>query len=439
MISRRNFTKGIALLAFSGLYKYSALSAYAKTASEKSLPLIKDLNAIIDLPENFSYSIVSRLGESMDDGLVVPDRADGMACFQKDDERVVLIRNHELLPEHGNIHDEKNLARFSKYAYDVDANGIPLPGGTSHIVYNLKTKQVETQFMSLIGTVRNCAGGATPWGSWLTCEESLLGATDNNKEEHGYVFEVPADASSMIEAEPLKAMGRFNHEAACVDPGSGIVYLTEDRGDGLLYRFLPNTKGKLMNGGVLQALAIEKTPKFDTRNWSQSDMAIGTKFNCTWVDLDNVESPNDDLRYQGFEKGAALFARGEGIIFGEEEFFFCCTNGGAKKLGQIMRYSPTDDSLELFLESTSPVDFNYGDNVCIAPNSHLIVCEDQYTEVKNNHIKGVKKDGTTYDLARIRLQTESAGVCFSPDNTTLFVNLYSPTMTLAISGPWMSL
>jgi secreted PhoX family phosphatase len=251
----------------------------------------------------------------------------------------------------------------------------------------------------------------------------------------------------MVNAIPIKAMGRFNHEAACVDPRTGIVYMTEDRNDSLIYRYIPNQKANLQSGGRLQALVITQQPKFDTRNWHSGSMPLNQEMAVEWIELDHTESPNDDLRLRGFNAGAALFARGEGIHWGDNELYFCCTNGGAKKLGQIMRYvpslvegSPSENKrpgkLSLFVESEYPQTMNFADNVTVAPNGHLIVCEDQYTVRTENHIKGVTPDGKTYDFARVRLQTEPAGACFSPDGRTLFVNLYSPTTTVAITGPW---
>ena len=283
--------------------------------------------------------------------------------------------------------------------------------------------------------------------SWLTCEESVLTASEHIGQDHGYAFEVPAQSQGLVAPVPLKEMGRFNHEAACVDPRTGIVYLTEDRGDSLFYRFIPNVRQKLDQGGKLQALVVKGKPMFDTRNWQNPDMPLHQEFECEWIDLEDVESPKDDLRQRGYTSGAALFARGEGLHFGEDEMYFCCTNGGAKKLGQIMRYKPSEfegesaeqqspGKLSLFVESVSEAAFNYGDNVAIAPNGHLIVCEEQYSDEVNNKLRGVTTDGRLYDFAKVRWQTEPAGACFSPDGQTMFVNLYSPTLTLAITGPW---
>jgi hypothetical protein len=453
MVSRRAFNQGLVALALAGLSRhiFASEAGISSQMLSKTLgygELISDPNGILDLPEGFSYEVISALGESMSDGLAVPDRADGMGCFALDEDRVVLIRNHELSPS--SLLNE-SLADPDKinpdFAYDIDSQQQALPGGTSNLIYNLKTKRLERQFMSLIGTIRNCSGGTTPWNTWLTCEESVLKASDEIGQDHGYVFEVPANATSLIKAEPIIDMGRFNHEAAIVDPNTNIVYLTEDRNDSLFYRFIPKVQKNLHAGGKLQALAIIQDAKFDTRNWDATSMQPDKSYDVKWIDLSNVQSPEDDLRQQGYAKGAALFARGEGIHWATNDMYFCCTNGGAKKLGQIMKYIPSrfegkpeeveaPGQLSLFIESPDKLTFHYGDNICVAPNHHLIVCEDQASETVNNKLKGITPDGGIYDFARVRWQTEPAGACFSPDGSVLFLNLYSPTRTLAITGPW---
>lgn len=439
MLTRRQFSKGVATLAFAGLVKSHL--GYARDPRMTSIaelygPLKKDPGNLLDLPEGFTYTVISQLGDQMADGLQVPDRADGMGCIQLDNYRLVLVRNHELHPEHLGQQPDSIQTHRSSLAYDRYSNGIALPGGTSNIIYNQQTKQVEKQFLSLTGTSRNCAGGITPWGTWLTCEENVDRANGKVQKDHGYVFEVPANVDNLIEAKPIKSMGRFNHEAAAVDPETGIVYMTEDRGDSLLYRFVPNEYGKLAKGGKLQALVIDSLAKFDTRNWSSQEMNLQQWLGTSWIDIENPESPEDDLRKQGYDKGAALFARGEGVYWGENELYFCCTNGGKKQLGQIMRYQPSAQRIQLFLESEDESLFNFGDNLTVAPDGHLIVCEDQYSEVVDNHLRGVTPEGEVYTFAKLTAQTELAGACFSPDGKILFVNVYSPTKTLAITGPF---
>ncbi len=458
-LDRRSFALSAATLAFSGLL--GACTAGSGSGSGMGLPgskgekipgygpLEPDANGLLDLPRGFSYRVISSFGDRMDDGLAVPDNFDGMGCFAVDRSRVALVRNHELRV--------RDLARgaFSGgagsglAAYDRDTDGRALPGGTTTLIYDLASGRVEAQHLSLVGTIRNCAGGNTPWGSWLTCEEDVTRAGNGVARDHGWVFEVPAATRGLVAPVPLTAMGRFNHEATAIDPRTGIVYLTEDREDSLLYRFLPDARTDLARGGRLQALAFAGAGGADSRNWNGVTLPQGVRAPTRWIDLDHVDSPDDDLRQRGAARGAVLFARGEGIHFGDGEFFFCCTSGGAAKLGQVMRYRPSrfegdpreadePGELQIFVESTDPQLFNFGDNLTVAPNGHLIVCEDQYSATVDNHLRGVTPSGRLYTFARLRAQTELAGACFSPDGATLFVNAFSPGRTLAITGPWSS-
>ena len=438
LLNRRNFI-GATGAAFSGLLLNGCTGRSAPLTSAPSSfadygPLVPDPAGMLDLPRGFSYRLLSSLGNAMTDGCTVPDKADGMGCFSLGNDEIVLIRNHELVPA-----DDAGGVLAKGFG---TRDGAIVPGGTTSIVLDATTLEVKREFRSLAGTIRNCSGGITPWGSWLSCEEAPTGPGqrfgEGLAENHGWVFEVPANATGLIDAVPLKAMGRFNHEAACVDPRTGIVYLSEDRDDSVLYRFVPTTPGRLGDGGLLQAMVVEGLS--DTRNWTSADMAVGFRHTVRWIDCDDVESPNDDLRSRAAAKGAALVARGEGIHTGTDEIFVCSTNGGQRKLGQILRLVPgtggEPDQIELFFESQSKDQFNYGDNLTVGPNGHLIVCEDQYTEVVDNHLRGITPDGRAYTLGRLRMQTELAGGCFSPDGKWFFVNAYSPTRTLAITGPW---
>ena len=438
LLNRRNFI-GATGAAFSGLLLNGCTGRSVPLTSAPSSfadygPLVPDPAGMLDLPRGFSYRLLSSLGNAMTDGCTVPDKADGMGCFSLGNDEIVLIRNHELVPA-----DDAGGVLAKGFG---TRDGAIVPGGTTSIVLDATTLEVKREFRSLAGTIRNCSGGITPWGSWLTCEEAPTGPGqrfgEGLAENHGWVFEVPANATGLIDAVPLKAMGRFNHEAACVDPRTGIVYLSEDRDDSVLYRFVPTTPGRLGDGGLLQAMVVEGLS--DTRNWTSAEMAVGSRHTVRWIDCDDVESPNDDLRSRAAAKGAAVVARGEGIHTGTDEIFVCSTNGGQRKLGQILRLVPgtggEPDQIELFFESQSKDQFNYGDNLTVGPNGHLIVCEDQYTEVVDNHLRGITPDGRAYTLGRLRMQTELAGGCFSPDGKWFFVNAYSPTRTLAITGPW---
>lgn len=411
--------------------------------------MVPDPARLLDLPQGFAYRIISSFGERMADGHFVPDRADGMGAFRLDGRRMALVRNHELAVKHGKGGPFRPSAPGGVPAFDRGSNGQPLPGGTTTIIYDYRAGRVESQYLSLVGTIRNCAGGTTPWGSWLTCEEDVSRAGSGGLErDHGWVFEVPAARPGITNPVPLTAMGRFNHEAAAVDPRTGIVYLTEDRHDSLFYRFLPNQRGALARGGKLQALAFrDRRLGADSRNWAGVTFPLQSWRDVDWIDMAGVESPEDDLRKRGHALGAVRFARGEGIYFGDGELYFCCTNGGVAKLSQIMRYRPSrhegqagersaPGKLQLFVESTHSSMLSFGDNIVVAPTGHLIVCEDQYGVVVDNHLRGVTPNGGVYAFARLRDQTELAGACFSPDGATMFVNVYGPARTLAITGPW---
>lgn len=411
------------------------LAAASPSAGESILgPLQPDPKGLLDLPRGFSYRILSQLDETMDDGFLVPDAADGMGCIDLGDGEIALVRNHELTPP--NTGGDVMGQAFDK----IKGTDIPLPGGTTTMVLDARSLELTRQYRSLAGTIRNCSGGTTPWGSWLTCEEAVVTDEPRIHQDHGWVFEVPARSEGMIEPIPLKAMGRFNHEAAAVDPLTGIVYLTEDRSDSLLYRFVPTQPGELAEGGTLQALVIDAMP--DTRNWGEArSFAVGQKLEGRWITLDDVEAPKDDLRMRGAAAGAAVFARGEGIYMGDGELYFTATSGGLAKEGQVFRLQPPrrdglPDIVELFFESGDREQYSFGDNICVAPYGHLVVCEDQYTDVVANHLRGITPNGKSYPLAKLNRQTELAGACFSPDGKTMFVNAYSPTITLAIQGPW---
>ena len=454
--SRRHVLAGsAAALAFSGL----ARRVQAQNAATESYrneipgygPLIDDPEGLLNLPEGFSYRIVSQIGETMDDGLLVPGKPDGMGCFAGEGSQVILVRNHEVKPRHTDMgptgigHRLRDRLPIEK-VYDTYLDGHPLGGGTTTLVYDLAEQRLVSQHLSLTGTATNCAGGITPWRTWLSCEEIVVRAGDGVNRDHGWIFEVPADAVGLVDPVPLTAMGRFEHEAACVDPETGHVYLTEDKDDSAIYRFIPTTPGRLIDGGRLQALAIDAAPGADTRNWNGAVLwRMSDWLNARWIDLDQVDSPNDDLRHRAQAAGAAIFARGEGIAWGADEAFFTCTSGGANLSGQIMRLVPgregAPDRIQLFFEGREEAVYDYGDNLIVAPWGHLLVCEDRYADEERIHLRGIAPDGRVYTVASNahRDNGEFAGVCVSPDGSTVFVNVMDPGYTLAITGPWSSM
>lgn len=453
-ISRRRFLSHTGA-AFAGLH--GLLSGCNSVAPDPSWSaegygeLVADPAGVLDLPTGFSYQVFSRAGDSMDDGLLVPGAHDGMAAFAAPDGRTILVRNHELTPdktgaspfgESGMLRGGISVESF----YDFGSGETPCIGGTTTLVYNTQEQRLERHFLSLTGTIRNCAGGPTPWGSWITCEETNQRKEDALERDHGYNFEVPASTEIAITRPvALVAMGRFNHEAIAVHQATGIIYQTEDREDGLFYRFVPNEKGRPAAGGRLQALALADLASADTRNWSERTLERQTSAAVSWVDLEEIESPGDDLRQRGAASGAAIFARGEGAWTDGDAIYFACTSGGAAKSGQVFRYAVSSDEatsaeganpghLELFAESPDSRLLEYADNLTVSPWGDVIVCEDGSGR---DHIVGITAQGQYYQLGRNAMDDgEFAGSTFSADGSTLFVNIQNPGMTFAITGPW---
>ncbi|MCB1094854.1 MAG: DUF839 domain-containing protein [Verrucomicrobiae bacterium] len=483
--------------------------------------LVRDPLRVIDLPEGFSYKVLSVTGDPMDDGLKTPGGPDGMAAFAGPDGRIILVRNHELEDqmtfEGAYGVTNANLGKLDPAKiYDSGKGVRPQLGGTTTLVYNPESGEVERKFLSLAGTTRNCAGGPTPWGTWITCEESVVrpksdeeiakakkfeewgGGNKSDDEKarakaerekrmavlspkrrrqveqeeaekkrregepdseaylekwHGYNFEVPAsNEMGLADPVPLKQMGRFNHEAIAVEPESGIIYQTEDRDDGLITRFLPTEPGNLRAGGRLQALVIKGNLSCDTRNWpttGEPTLPVGEAMEVEWMDLEDLDSPKDDLRTRAYDRGAAIFARGEGMWHGNGKIYFACTSGGVAQSGQIFIYEPSPvegtasereqpGRLTLFLEPNNVQLLQYGDNLTVSPWGDVVLCEDG---PQDQYLRGITRDGRIYTLGRCGYEgdSEMCGCCFAPDHPVLFVNIQRPGITLAITGPWEKL
>lgn len=441
-LSRRQFFTLAGAGAASAVIASPLKALYAREANGLPMrgggygPLISDPNGLLDLPRGFQYRVFSRTGDLMNDGSPVPGGHDGMAAFPDptNRNRVILVRNHELSPS-------SSTQVIGQPKYDNLCKG-----GTTTLVVG-PDRQLINHYASLAGTYRNCAGGPTPWGSWISCEENTSTPATNNpidprnnvSTSHGYNFEVPADAPGLVNPVPLVAMGRFNHEAVAIDPRTGIVYQTEDRGDGLFYRFIPNQPRNLQAGGVLQALVIKGQPGVNTNNRLTQIIPVDQPLQVEWVTIDNPNPPADTVRVEGFNKGAAQFSRGEGIWYGNGEFYFVCTDGGAARAGQVWRYVPgrtaqEGGTLELFVEPNDANILDRPDNVVVAPTGDLFLCEDG---PNTQYVVGVNPNGQLYQFARNALnESEFCGACFSPNGQTMFVNIQSPGITFAIWGPW---
>lgn len=379
-------------------------------------PLVPDPARILDLPAGFHYTILQRTFDAMSDGYKVPGRPDGMACFAGPSDTWILMRNHEL---------DRNPFDSGYDASPPEAYDAKAMGGVTRLVLNKKTLQRVSSNRVLAGTLRNCAGGASPWG-WLSCEEDV-------EQGHGYVFRCRTDAERVAPAERLSGYGRFRHEAACVDPRTLTAYLSEDQTDGCFYRYRPSDRQRPHTSGKLQALRVVGVPRFDTSR----DIDHGMKLKVDWVDVPNADPRDDSVRHQASSAGAARFCRGEGVFLSDGVVYLCCTTGGRQNLGQVFKLTlgnqDTPDQLELFAESPGASVLDMPDNIYMAPWGDLLVAEDGAGE---QFVRGITPEGRVYDLARNAASGgEFAGICCSPTGSTLFVNMQQEGFTLAITGP----
>jgi secreted PhoX family phosphatase len=297
-------------------------------------------------------------------------------------------------------------------------------GGVSRVVLDATTFTRRSSNMVLLGTVRNCAGGPSPWG-WITCEESF-------DKDHGYSFVCPIDADRARMPQRIVGYGRYYHEAAAIDPRTNVAYLTEDRDDGCVYRFVPTVKDKPFEG-KLQALKIVGKDRFET----STQMMVGQTLDLEWVDVPNPDPLTDIIRGDAQRLGAALLRRGEGIWFAGGFVYICSTSGGPVSGGQIFRLEPAagaDGKLTLLAQSTDRTRLDMPDNIAMSPWGDLLMSEDGPGE---QFVRALTPAGEVYDLARNAKSTsELSGVCCSPDGRALFVNLQKDGLTLVISGPF---
>ena len=167
--------------------------------------------AELALPAGFSYHTFGAFGSAMSDGFITPPIHDGMACFDVGDGKWRLVRNHEL--GEGNDIPAGTVIGDPSTAWDTKA-----PGGTVTIELDASGAEYLGSWISLNGTDTNCSGAPTPWGTWLSCEETVVGTKSGRKKAHGYVFEVDPRNDTAEFVRPYKAMGRLLHEAGALDP-----------------------------------------------------------------------------------------------------------------------------------------------------------------------------------------------------------------------------
>jgi secreted PhoX family phosphatase len=415
-------------------------------------PIVKDRAHILDLPKGFSYKVIARAGDKMTDGFYVPGLADGMSASPGPEGSTILICNHEFrigYPESvGPFKGKKTLSGKigEDMIYDPGNKGNLCLGSTTTLVYDTNAQKLKSHFLNMVGTLVNCSGGITPYNTWLSSEEVFENPGEYCAQKHGYVFEGPINTEPrVIKPVPLKDLGRFMHEGVAVAPQTGIAYLTEDQIDGLLYRFVPDKPGQLAEGGRLQCLAVVDKPQFDTRNWKGTAVSPGEVLPVYWIDLDNVDPETDDLRQRGYKLGAALFAGAEGICLHNGMVYFDCTNGSRTGRGQVWSYTPSPFEgtsrekesparLELLVEPNDELVMDHPDQMTVAPWGDIFACEDGNN---GNYLLGITPQRMIYKFAWNALnESDLSGVCFSPDGSTMFLNILEPGLTLAVTGPW---
>jgi uncharacterized protein len=462
MIDRRTFLRRAALVGSGAfvspsLLGLSSLSDVTRAAprTDGYGPLLRSADAPeLWVPQGFRVRKLSttRTPSQVNPALEVKYGVDGMSAFAgREDGLVRLVRNHEV----ADAADAARLLGPGVRAYDRRAGG-----GTS----TLEVRQGDDgevrlvrEFVSLSGTHTNCAGGRTPWGSWISCEETTVGPTQGYERAHGYCFEVPADADEEVEPVPLKALGRFVHEAMAVDAETGIVYLTEDvrhdpaipegRGAGF-YRFIPNRPGHLVEGGRLQMLRVKDRPNYMTA----TGQTVRVPMAVDWVDIAEPDPAEAETNVsavfqQGWRQGGAMFERLEGCFAGDGNVYFDATSGGDARAGQVWCYRPEGADggvLTLLFESPSRDVLDSPDNLCLSPRGGLMICEDGMAE---QYIRALTQQGELFDFVKTDAgSAEFAGVCFSPNGKTLFFNIQGGTRaaaaanlaggTYAVWGPW---
>ena len=238
--SRRQMLAGTGAVGVGIAFSGALSELFAGTAAAQGMgrtgygPLVPDPKGVLDLPEGFGYRILSREGDELRSGEgKVPSNHDGMSAFPGRGGRVHLVRNHENRAD-GRV----PVPTVEGLTYDPAGKG-----GCTALTLDSRNR-VQSERVAIAGTAVNCAGGPTPWHTWLTCEETEDRAgTNGYTKDHGFIFEVDPADPHRTGAVPLTAMGRFAHEAIAVDPRRGVVYETEDAFEkpfGLFYRFLPD-------------------------------------------------------------------------------------------------------------------------------------------------------------------------------------------------------
>lgn len=391
-------------------------------------PLVDDPDGMLALPDGFSYRVVTEAGRTRTyDDDPSPGIHDGAAAFAAEDGDVLVVLNHEV---RGGPDDDGAVPHTAGLVFRDDA------GGGVTIIKTTTEGEPLWETVGVAGTSTNCAGGVTPWDTWLTCEET-------EDDGHGWVFEVdPHDLDANQDPEPITTLGRFRHEALCIDPDELTIYLTEDADgpNGTVYRWSPPSgfrgrRGELKqlatDDGELAAMSCTAADGSLIDDLAQAE-EVDTVYAVNWVPVDDRAAENGPLRSaEGITRAAKL----EGAWWSEGGAWVVSSFADSHR-GQIWFYDPGESTLRLttvFAAEAAGETVEAPDNIVAAPYGGLIVSTDGDGD---NHLAGVTADGTAYPIARSQMGSEFTGPTFSPDGAVLFAGIQKPGVLFAITGPW---
>jgi secreted PhoX family phosphatase len=440
MINRSAATLGIALAG--DLTGVLGGRAMANGRAVGYGPLVTDPNGLLSLPEGFSYKVIAKSGETtLESGEPTPSDPDGTAAFASRGGGTVLVNNHE-----NSGGEPYPVPRIAGFVYDDTATG-----GTTNIVVDKNGNRVR-EYVSLAGTSTNCAGGRTPWDTWLTCEET----EEIRAKRHGYVFEVdPFDQDANRDPKPIKALGRFSHESVAVDPRTGVIYETEDASNpnGLLYRWTPPKSALPLGKGSLRELADDAGTLDAMQAYRRSgafvpDLSsttqVGTTYRVEWVPVPDRDATTTSTRKQFAE--ITRSRKLEGMWWGDNGAYFVASfarfsdGSEAQHDGQVWFYDPKRQTVELklyfvYTPGDQDSDPDGPDNITVSPFGGVILAEDGEGK---QHLVGSTDSGDVFFFARNELpdNNEFTGPTFSHDRKILFANIQTPGHVFSIQGPF---